>query len=457
MRLLYYLLSLFLCLSCGKKGATQEGNKRPLSLAFHADISSLDPGLTKQYPASHVIRMLFDGLFRRNASGVLEPSVAKAHDISEDGLTYTFYLRSSYWTDDLPVTAHDFEYAWKKCIDPHNAAADAAHFYPIKNAEACIRGRLPKEELGAKAIDAHTFEVKLEHPIPYYRDLYETGSIDWLGRPINQISPDLMQAVKDSPTFSTLEVSNIRWFMFNVEKFPFNNEKIRKAFALAIDRKSIVDHLLNGHGTPAQGVIAPCLQWNHPPYFKDGDMGGAKRCFEEGLEELQLTQRSFPKVSVGYSAGQQINHLIAQAVQQFWERAFGIPITLLRRDWTVHCDAMDRGDYQIGFMGWSTLACDPIYILRDFKNKTDNSNESNWESADYQNLLDLSLYERDIQKRQNLLLQAETILMDEMPVIPLFFLDLEYVTHPDLCGFTLSSSQDVDFKFAYFKPSRGDA
>lgn len=110
--------------------------------------------------------------------------VAESWEISEDGLTYTFYLREGMeWTNGEPVTANDFTFAWEKLITAETAADYAYFGYMFKNAEAFYNGEVGIEEVGFKAIDDYTLEVTLENPTAYALYLFTFGSL----APINEV------------------------------------------------------------------------------------------------------------------------------------------------------------------------------------------------------------------------------------------------------------------------------
>jgi oligopeptide transport system substrate-binding protein len=84
---------------------------------------TFDPALIEAVDDSHVARQLFEGLYNQDAQGEVVPGVALSHEVSEDGLTYTFALRpEAVWSDGTPVTANDFVYAWRRAADPATAS-----------------------------------------------------------------------------------------------------------------------------------------------------------------------------------------------------------------------------------------------------------------------------------------------------------------------------------------------
>ncbi|SLN51152.1 Periplasmic oligopeptide-binding protein precursor [Aquimixticola soesokkakensis] len=142
-------------------------------------IKSMDPQINTDVEGSDILRNLFEGLYNEDATGALVPGVALDHTLSEDGLTYTFNLRDdAKWSDGKPVTANDFVYAWKRLADPATASEYAWYMelMQIENAPAIIAGEAPVDDLGVKALDDHTLEVKITTPLPYFPQMLVHGS-----------------------------------------------------------------------------------------------------------------------------------------------------------------------------------------------------------------------------------------------------------------------------------------
>ncbi len=133
--------------------------------------TSLDPPFYFSGTATgpYVMRHLFDGLTLIDLeTGAAEPGVAASWEVSEDGRTWTFYLTEGYmWSDGHEVTAHDFEYAWKRNIDPETGVEALWLLEPIdKAAEILYEGADP-DILGIKAVDDYTLEVTTVEPMSY--------------------------------------------------------------------------------------------------------------------------------------------------------------------------------------------------------------------------------------------------------------------------------------------------
>ena len=140
---------------------------------------SYDPGKVEDVDGSDVVRDLFEGLYNQDASGELVPGVALDHTVSEDGLTYTFNLRdNAKWSNGDPVTASDFEYAWKRAASPELASPYSWYIelMSLENASAVVAGEMEPDSLGVTALDDQTLEVKLSQPLPYFPQMLTHGT-----------------------------------------------------------------------------------------------------------------------------------------------------------------------------------------------------------------------------------------------------------------------------------------
>ncbi|SHI88123.1 oligopeptide transport system substrate-binding protein [Geosporobacter subterraneus DSM 17957] len=158
---------------CGSKAPTEaEKPAEPKVLKFNlnADPKTIDPQLNSAADGGHIVNNTFEGLMRE-IDGKLENAMAEKYEISEDGLTYKFTIRDAKWSDGKPVTAHDFEYAWKRALDPATASEYSFQMYYIKGAQAYNEGTGSIEDVAVKALDDKTLEVVLEGPTPYFLEL----------------------------------------------------------------------------------------------------------------------------------------------------------------------------------------------------------------------------------------------------------------------------------------------
>ena len=153
-----------------KKSA--EGN---LNVMLETPVESLDPQQATDGTSFEVIADYTDGLMQMDADGKAVNALADRVDVSEDGLTYTFHIRNdANWSNGRPVTAADFVFAWQRAVDPEVASEYSYMFSDIGqivNAQEIIDGTKDKNELGVKAVDEKTLEVKLNVPVSYFLSL----------------------------------------------------------------------------------------------------------------------------------------------------------------------------------------------------------------------------------------------------------------------------------------------
>ncbi len=136
-----------------------------------AEPNTLDPAQSSATWEDAIIGDLLIGLTTDDVNGDTIPGMAERWTTSEDGLTWTFFLREAVWSDGVAVTAEDFLFGWRRLLDPKTAAQYAYFIHVFKNAEAVNNGKMPLEALGVRAIDTRTLEIRLEHPAPYLPEL----------------------------------------------------------------------------------------------------------------------------------------------------------------------------------------------------------------------------------------------------------------------------------------------
>lgn len=136
------------------------------------DPKTWDPTLNSATDGGHIINNLFEGLTRETKDGII-PAAAESWDITDEGKTYTFHLREGMkWSDGQPVTAKDFEYAIKRACDPATASEYSFVVTPyVVGGDAYLKGEGSRDDVGAKALDDLTLEIKLNFPVSYFLSL----------------------------------------------------------------------------------------------------------------------------------------------------------------------------------------------------------------------------------------------------------------------------------------------
>lgn len=132
------------------------------------DPDSLDPHRSEGTSSAAILRDLFEGLVGETVTAELRPGGARRWEMSDDGLSYTFFLHEdARWSNGDPVVAEDYVFGLRRSVSPATASSYAHLLKPIKNAGAVIAGTLSPEQLGVVALDTHTLRIDLESPTPY--------------------------------------------------------------------------------------------------------------------------------------------------------------------------------------------------------------------------------------------------------------------------------------------------
>lgn len=152
----------------GDSGAAS--GEKVFRYATNTEPTTLDPTKGQSIGDNEIQHAITEGL-TRNTAGEVKPGIAEKWEISEDGLTYTFHLRDAKWSDGEPIKAADYEFSWKRLVDPETASPYAFIGDYLKNGYAIETGEKDPSELGVKAIDDKTLEVTLENPTSYFLSL----------------------------------------------------------------------------------------------------------------------------------------------------------------------------------------------------------------------------------------------------------------------------------------------
>jgi oligopeptide transport system substrate-binding protein len=280
--------------------------------------------------------------------------------------------------------------------------------------------------------------------------MFEKDDLEWIGKPLSKLPLDSIPTLRKEGKLTSIPSLGLYWYFINTEALPFNNKKMRQAFAYAINREEITTHILQEGEKPAFGLLQAGLGVHQTAHFKDNNLILARKLFEEGLKELGLTRETLPPITLNYNTSE-YHQRVAQAIQEQWNQAFDVSVELQHEDWKVHYQKLVSGDFQIGGMGWDTWLKDPIYIMLTFRYKSDGINMSRWENPLYQQYIDQTEEELSPSKRLLLFEKAESLLMDEMPVIPIYFKANCFAKKDSIKDVYVSELGRIIFKWAYIE------
>jgi oligopeptide transport system substrate-binding protein len=237
------------------------------------------------------------------------------------------------------------------------------------------------------------------------------------------------------------------FFRCNVDRPPLNDKRVRRALALAIDRESIVKNVTRGGQQPAYAVSYPGTAGYTPTARLTGTVEEARRLLAEaGFPE----GRGFPKIEFLYNTSES-HRSIAEAVQQMWRRNLGIDITLFNQEWKVYLDSQHTRNFTLQRSGWIADYVDPHTFLELWVSDNGN-NDTNWKNADYDRLFQQSLAARTTEERYALYQKMDQILIDEMPVIPIYHYTSIYAQNPKVKGVYPTLLDNHPYKHIWIEP-----
>lgn len=270
-------------------------------------------------------------------------------------------------------------------------------------------------------------------------NLYQNGQLDLLGLPFSPLPADAIADLSKQGELRTQPAGASTLCIFNTTRLPFCNANIRKAFAYAIHREEIVRNITQGSEQVALGVVPSLLrQGRIIPFFKDGDDEKARECLAKGLQELGISRNDLPPITYIYGGGE-TSHKIVQALQEQWFKTLGILVNLEKNERNILQSRLIARDFCMAQTVWVAQYDDPMSVLERLKCKHDCKNYTSWENAAYVKLLEQSAFDKTLEQRLERLEEAEALLLEEMPVCPLFHWNYVFIAKPHLKQFHLSS------------------
>lgn len=206
------------------------------------------------------------------------------------------------------------------------------------------------------------------------------------------------------------------FYRFNTVRPPFNDPRVRRAFAMTVDRVAICTRIMTANQRPAYAFTVPDPHGYTCTEAIPFDPEAARRLLAEAGYP---GGKGFPDVSILYNT--QVDHkTIAEAIQSMWKEHLGVNVALLNQEWKVYMDSERNFDYDISRAGWVGDFNDPINFL-EIWTKDNGNNRTGWYSDEYERLLEQSRRTADQEQRYEVFQKAEKILLDEAPLLPIYY------------------------------------
>jgi ABC-type oligopeptide transport system substrate-binding subunit/class 3 adenylate cyclase/ABC-type transporter Mla MlaB component len=472
--------------------------------------------------SDNVIIHLFSGLVELTPGLDIIPDVARSWDVLESGRRYIFHLREdAAWSDGKQVTAGDFEYAWKRILEPTFGAQNAPLLYDIKGAMAYHQGRvMDPSQIGVMAIDDVTLEVELEEPTGYFmhllafsalypipKHIVETCGEGWTevgnivtngpfnlkafipgdhlllernpryhGRYTGNVQHIALCLVEDMSSSVQLyesdqldilrlwgvapqELDRVRqrrageymsypgadtcYLGFDVSQNPFNDIRVRQAFAMSIDKETLNHVALKGIVFPATGgFVSPNIPGHSEGIGLPYDPEQAQRLLAEaGYPE----GRGFPLVEAltSYAVAPYVEFL-----RSGWEDILGIDIPWEVLEVGEYLERIFRQPVQIYAMHWQADYPDPDNFLRT----SGIQQQTSFRSDIYRDTIETARYTPDQSERMRLYGQADRMLIEEAIIVPLSYVPNHILVKPWVKKCPVSSFRWLYGKYVTIEP-----
>mgnify|MGYP001297497114 CR=1 FL=1 len=512
------ILAIYFMALPGCKSANESAADNHFRANLGTEPPSLDWSIATDHVSFNVIANLMVGLTEFDKELKPAPVIAKSWELSDGGKKIVFKLRDDVqWSDGKTVRAQDFEYSWKRLLDPKTASQYAYILFDIANAAEYAQGKLKDPaQVGVKAADDHTLVVTLKHPAAYFlaittfevtypqrQDIIEKYDNRWTqpgnivtngpfllaswkqqneielrgnakyfrGKPAmdkvtlymvnekttaltmyEQGNLDFMDESHSIPTLDKPRLAKMpeyklvpqlrgEYYGFAVDRKPFDNAKLRRAFALAIDRE-VFPKILQGGKTPATSWIPPGMLAHNPKIGLAYNPNEARRLLADaGYPD----GKGLPTILLGYNT-QEDHKLVAEAIQAMWQKTLNVVVKIENQEWKVYLKKLQTDPFVVHRAGWGADYPDPDNFMKLFTANSGN-NHGRWKNAKYDQLLDQAASESDSAKRTQLYDEAQKLLTEtDAAIAPLFWKAEATMLSPKFTGLEYNSMARMDLR-----------
>lgn len=330
-----------------------------------------------------------------------------------DNIVSNGAFKLTEWSLNRRIIVEKSDHYW----DRDKVSLNQVIFYPTEN--------VVSEERMFRAEQLHYTQVAPLDKIPLYREMPDSPYVQ-------------------APYLGTY------YYLLNTQRPPVDDVRVRKALAMSVDRDKLVRSVLQNTAVPAYSITPPDTLGYFPPKLFDYNPDEARRLLAEAGYP---NGDGWPGVEILYNT-QEAHRKIAVAIQQMWKSELGIDVTISNQEWKVYLDAVTQIDFQVARRGWIGDYVDANNFLDMFITGGGNNN-THYADPVYD---DLILYKAPKavtrEARYALFTQAETMLMEEMPIIPLYTYTSKHLIHPSVDGLYANLMDSLNLKYVTLVPGR---
>lgn len=278
---------------------------------------------------------------------------------------------------------------------------------------------------------------------------YESGDVDGI-RSIP--SADYARLVASNAGVNVVPNYGTVYYNINCSKAPYDNPLVRKALNLAIDRKTIIENVVQIDAEPAYSFLAPGYGVDGKDITADRGTFGLSETADVEAAQAALAEagypngEGFPTLQLSYYSNDTVKKVV-EAMAEMFKTNLNINVEISSNDWAIYYESIQTGDYEVGAMGWSADYLNPMSFLPLFKTG-DSTNNAFYSNSAYDDLVNQIMMETDAAAAAELTLQADEIVSNDYVCIPLYYKSNSYLMKDYISGVYMVSSSNMYFKDA---------
>ncbi len=302
--------------------------------------------------------------------------------------------------------------------DADNVKPNGINFYPIDNSfteEKAFRNGL-----------LHATNILPANLIPIYRE-------------------------RNDPALRMEPYNGVYFYRCNTDRTPTDNPDFRRALAYAINRETIVNFITKGEQQPTYAFTPPTKGGYIPPDIMSHDPEKAREYLKKAGYE---SGADVPEFTVIFNTLED-HKSIAVAIQDMWKKTLGIDnVKIENQEWKVYMATVDEMRYDVSRLAWIGDYVDPTTFLGMWRTG-DSNNRTGWSNPDFDRLYKESFFVSDTEERYDILREAESILLDELPILPVYWYTRVYLIHPDVENWDPLILDNHPYKYIELKAKKG--
>jgi len=331
---------------------------------------------------------------------------------------------------------------------PENLVCNGAYTLEERRINERIRLRKSETYWNADAVAMRTIDMLAVESWTSALNLYLTGEVDWVD---GAIPSNLVKTLAQREDFHATPYLGVYFYRLNTTKAPLDNARVRRALSNAIDRSEITGKVLKA----GQGSMATFVPWGAvgayrsppPPALKPGQAAGEWKAL--GYETPGGKGKTFPTLEIHFNTSE-THRAIAEVVAHQWKQALGVDCRLRNQEWKAFLDAQANLDYDVSRSSWIADYADPGNFLEIWT--TDNpNNRTGWSNATYDKLIASANREVQASKRNALYAEAEKLLLNEAPCIPIYSYVSQNLIDPRVGGFDENELNEPSLAKLYWR------